>query len=63
MAGFGANFEFDLRRIVALSTLRKLGLMIINISIGLSSLGFFHLLTRELFKVLLFMCAGELLIL
>ena len=33
MAGLGDNFEFDLRRIIALSTLSQLGLMIINISI------------------------------
>ena len=38
MAGLGANFEYDLRRIIALSTLRQLGLMIITISIGLSRL-------------------------
>jgi len=41
MAGLGANFEFDLRRIIALSTLRQFGLMIITISIGLSGLHFF----------------------
>ena len=58
MAGLGANFEFHLRRIIALSTLRQLGLMIINISIGLSSLAFFHLLSHALFKALLFICAG-----
>jgi NADH-ubiquinone oxidoreductase chain 5 len=55
----GANFEFDLRRIIALSTLRELGLMIITISIGLSGLAFFfYLLTHALFKTLLFTCAG-----
>jgi len=32
--------------------------MIITISIGLSSLDFFHLLTPALFKALLFTCAG-----
>jgi len=58
MAGLGANFEFDLKRIIALSTLKQLGLMIITISIGLSGLAFFHLLTHALFKALLFMCAG-----
>ena len=59
MAGLGANFEFDLRRIIALSTLSQLGLMIITISIGLSGLAFFfHLLTHALFKALLFICAG-----
>jgi NADH-ubiquinone oxidoreductase chain 5 len=58
IAGLGANFEYDLRRIIALSTLRQLGLMIITISIGLSRLAFFHLLTHALFRALLFMCAG-----
>nr|YP_009350397.1 NADH dehydrogenase subunit 5 [Crepititermes verruculosus]AQP26982.1 NADH dehydrogenase subunit 5 [Crepititermes verruculosus] len=58
MAGMGANFEFDLSKIIALSTLSQLGLMIMTISIGLSGLAFFHLLTHALFKALLFMCAG-----
>nr|YP_009350670.1 NADH dehydrogenase subunit 5 [Amitermes meridionalis]AQP27583.1 NADH dehydrogenase subunit 5 [Amitermes meridionalis] len=58
MAGLGANFEFDLSSIIALSTLSQLGLMIMTISVGLSGLAFFHLLTHALFKALLFMCAG-----
>nr|YP_009350488.1 NADH dehydrogenase subunit 5 [Orientotermes emersoni]AQP27186.1 NADH dehydrogenase subunit 5 [Orientotermes emersoni] len=58
MAGLGANFEFDLSKIIALSTLSQLGLMIMTISVGLSGLAFFHLLTHALFKALLFMCAG-----
>nr|AQP29371.1 NADH dehydrogenase subunit 5 [Trinervitermes sp. IND2] len=58
MAGLGANFEFDLKSIIALSTLSQLGLMIMTISMGLSGLAFFHLLTHALFKALLFMCAG-----
>jgi len=58
IAGLGVNFYFDLRRIVALSSLRQLGLVIMTISIDLSSLAFFHFLTHALFKILLFMCAG-----
>nr|AQP29204.1 NADH dehydrogenase subunit 5 [Cyrilliotermes angulariceps] len=58
MAGLGANFEFDLSSIIALSTLSQLGLMIMTISVGLSTLAFFHLLTHALFSALLFMCAG-----
>jgi NADH-ubiquinone oxidoreductase chain 5 len=58
IAGLGANFEFDLKRIIALSTLRQLSLMIMTISVGLSSSAFFHLLTHAVFKVLLFICAG-----
>jgi NADH-ubiquinone oxidoreductase chain 5 len=57
IAGLGVNFEFDLKRIIVLSTLRQLGLMIMIISTGLSSLAFFHLLTHALFKALLFTCA------
>jgi NADH-ubiquinone oxidoreductase chain 5 len=52
------NFEFDLKRIISLSTLRHLGHIIITISIGLSGLALFHVLTHSLFKALLFMCAG-----
>nr|YP_009544245.1 NADH dehydrogenase subunit 5 [Roisinitermes ebogoensis]AYO45653.1 NADH dehydrogenase subunit 5 [Roisinitermes ebogoensis]URX52858.1 NADH dehydrogenase subunit 5 [Roisinitermes ebogoensis] len=58
MAGLGANFEFDLSKIIALSTLSQLGLMVGAISVGFTGLAFFHLLTHALFKALLFMCAG-----
>nr|URX54364.1 NADH dehydrogenase subunit 5 [Calcaritermes nigriceps] len=58
MAGLGANFEYDLSKIIALSTLSQLGLMIGAVSVGLAGLAFFHLLTHALFKALLFMCAG-----
>nr|WGU15872.1 NADH dehydrogenase subunit 5 [Clephydroneura sp.] len=58
MAGLGANFEFDLKKIIALSTLSQLGLMMSILSMGFYELAFFHLLTHALFKALLFMCAG-----
>nr|AVN68200.1 NADH dehydrogenase subunit 5 [Melanozosteria sp. Cairns, Australia] len=58
MAGLGANFEYDLKKIIALSTLSQLGLMMSILSMGFSVLAFFHLLTHALFKALLFMCAG-----
>jgi NADH-ubiquinone oxidoreductase chain 5 len=58
MAGLGTNFEYDLKKIIASSTLRQLGLIIMTISVGLSGLAFVHLLTHALFKALLFMCAG-----
>jgi NADH-ubiquinone oxidoreductase chain 5 len=58
MAGLGANFEFDLKKIIALSTLSQLGLIIRILSLGFFKLAFFHLLTHALFKALLFMCAG-----
>nr|AND96413.1 NADH deshydrogenase subunit 5 [Phalops ardea] len=58
MAGLGANFEYDLKKIIALSTLSQLGLMMSILSLGEYNLAFFHLLTHALFKALLFMCAG-----
>nr|YP_010946668.1 NADH dehydrogenase subunit 5 [Margattea angusta]WGO57386.1 NADH dehydrogenase subunit 5 [Margattea angusta] len=58
MAGLGANYEFDLKKIIALSTLSQLGLMMGILSLGYYKLAFFHLLMHALFKALLFMCAG-----
>nr|YP_010892056.1 NADH dehydrogenase subunit 5 [Frankliniella panamensis]WJO89739.1 NADH dehydrogenase subunit 5 [Frankliniella panamensis] len=58
MSGFSGLFEFDLKKIIALSTLSQLGFMMSTISIGFSQLAFFHLITHAGFKALLFMCAG-----
>nr|YP_010709545.1 NADH dehydrogenase subunit 5 [Rhagonycha nigroimpressa]WCS40141.1 NADH dehydrogenase subunit 5 [Rhagonycha nigroimpressa]WRO44852.1 NADH dehydrogenase subunit 5 [Rhagonycha nigroimpressa] len=58
MAGLGANFEYDLKKIVALSTLSQLGLMISVLSLGDYILAYYHLLMHALFKALLFMCMG-----
>nr|WRW53947.1 NADH dehydrogenase subunit 5 [Homoderus mellyi] len=58
MSGLGASFEYDLKKIIALSTLSQLGLMMSILSMGGYFLAFYHLLTHALFKALLFMCAG-----
>nr|QLY89618.1 NADH dehydrogenase subunit 5 [Phaonia pallida] len=58
MSGLGANFEFDLKKIIALSTLSQLGLMMMILAMGYYKLAFFHLLSHALFKALLFLCAG-----
>nr|AOY39766.1 NADH dehydrogenase subunit 5 [Hylurgops palliatus] len=58
MAGACANFEYDLKKIIALSTLSQLGMMISILCMGGVDLAFFHLLIHALFKALLFMCAG-----
>uniref|UniRef100_A0AAU7E5R4 NADH-ubiquinone oxidoreductase chain 5 n=1 Tax=Unilepidotricha sp. 1 SJR-2024a TaxID=3158271 RepID=A0AAU7E5R4_9NEOP len=58
MAGISANYEFDLKKIIAFSTLSQLGLMMSILSMNLYDLAFFHLLTHAMFKALLFMCAG-----
>ena len=59
MAGLGANFEYDLKKIIALSTLSQLGVIIRILALGYPDLAFFHLLAHALFKALLFMCAGS----
>nr|YP_010178026.1 NADH dehydrogenase subunit 5 [Conaspidia wangi]QSZ78257.1 NADH dehydrogenase subunit 5 [Conaspidia wangi] len=58
MSGLNASFEFDLKKVIALSTLSQLGMMMMILFMGYSELAFFHLLTHALFKALLFMCAG-----
>nr|YP_011010661.1 NADH dehydrogenase subunit 5 [Halobates katherinae]WPW47341.1 NADH dehydrogenase subunit 5 [Halobates katherinae] len=58
MSGLGANFEFDLKKIIALSTLSQLGLMMTILFLGYPYLSYFHLLTHAFFKALLFLCAG-----
>uniref|UniRef100_T1IE59 NADH:ubiquinone reductase (H(+)-translocating) n=1 Tax=Rhodnius prolixus TaxID=13249 RepID=T1IE59_RHOPR len=58
MAGLRANVEYDLRKVIALSTLRQLGLIMSILFLGFPILAFLHLLTHAFFKALLFMCAG-----
>lgn len=58
IAGLGANFEYDLKKIIALSTLSQLGLIIRILALGELDLALFHLLTHALFKATLFICAG-----
>lgn len=60
ISGIVAIFEYDLKKVIALSTLRQLGIIIFAISIGLYNIAFFHILAHALFKALLFLCAGAL---
>jgi len=53
-----ANFEMDLKRVIALSTLSQLGFIIMGVGIGVPELAYFHIITHALFKSLLFLCAG-----
>lgn len=60
IAGISAIAESDLKKIIALSTLRQLGLIIATLALNLPNFTFFHLLTHALFKALLFITAGTL---
>jgi NADH-ubiquinone oxidoreductase chain 5 len=59
MAGASAIYETDIKKIVALSTLRQLGLIIAAIGAGLYEIAFFHILTHAYFKALLFITVGQ----
>nr|YP_010744969.1 NADH dehydrogenase subunit 5 [Trioza frangulae]WET58369.1 NADH dehydrogenase subunit 5 [Trioza frangulae] len=59
IAGVSALKEYDLKRVIALSTLGQLGFMMLILCVGFPYVAFFHLLIHALFKALLFMCAGS----
>jgi len=44
MSGVNALYENDLKKVIALSTLRQLSLIIIILRLGLDLLGFYHLI-------------------
>ena len=54
-----ALFEIDLKKMVALSTLRQLGVIILSLGLGAFIARFFHLLTHAFFKALLFLATGS----
>nr|BBA21022.1 NADH dehydrogenase subunit 5 [Apis cerana japonica] len=58
-AGLVANFELDMKKIVAYSTLSQLGFMMSMLSIGSTELVFLHLFIHAMFKSLMFMCVGS----
>lgn len=60
MAGIRAITECDIKKIIALSTLRQLGVIIVGLGLGAPLFTYFHLITHALFKALLFICAGRL---
>ena len=61
-AGLNTVFEKDLKKLIALSTLSHLGFIGLSFSLGLLTLSFFHLLRHALFKSLLFITMGDVMI-
>lgn len=63
VAGVFACFEVDLKKLVAMSTLSQLGLIIVSLGLGNLLYSFFHMLRHALFKSLLFLRCGFMIIL
>nr|YP_010878915.1 NADH dehydrogenase subunit 5 [Batracomorphus allionii]WHE42567.1 NADH dehydrogenase subunit 5 [Batracomorphus allionii] len=57
-SSFCSIYEFDLKSIIALSTLSQLGLMMFSIFMGFPDFSFFHLISHAMFKSLMFLCSG-----
>ena len=53
LGGWAATYENDIKKIIALSTLRQLGIMVFRLGINLPALSLFHLYTHALFKACL----------
>jgi NADH:ubiquinone oxidoreductase subunit 5 (subunit L)/multisubunit Na+/H+ antiporter MnhA subunit len=60
IAGISATIERDLKKIVALSTLRQLGVILFALSNQMPNICFFHLITHAFFKATIFLCVGTL---
>jgi len=59
MAATIAPTQFDIKRVIAYSTLSQLGYMFMACGVGAFSAGMFHLFTHAYFKALLFLGAGS----
>lgn len=58
LAGFSALTQWDLKRILAYSTISQIGYMFLALGVGAWSAAIFHFMTHAFFKALLFLAAG-----
>jgi NADH-quinone oxidoreductase subunit L len=58
LAALMACVEFDIKRVLAYSTISQLGYMFLAHGVGAYSAGIFHLVTHSFFKALMFLGAG-----
>jgi NADH-quinone oxidoreductase subunit L len=58
IAGFSALTQWDLKRVLAYSTISQIGYMFLALGIGAWSAGIFHFMIHAFFKALLFLGAG-----
>jgi NADH-quinone oxidoreductase subunit L len=60
--GFLGIIQYDIKRVVAYSTLSQLGYMTVALGVSAYSAAMFHLVTHAFFKALLFLGAGSVII-
>lgn len=58
MAAIAALSQFDIKKVLAYSTISQLGYMVLAMGVGAYSAGLFHLITHAFFKAGLFLSAG-----
>jgi NADH-quinone oxidoreductase subunit L len=59
LAGLIAFTQFDVKKVLAYSTISQLGFMVAAVGMGAYVAGMFHLVTHAFFKALLFLSAGS----
>ena len=57
-AGFSALTQWDIKRVLAYSTISQIGYMFLAMGVGAWTAGIFHFMTHAFFKSLLFLAAG-----
>jgi NADH-quinone oxidoreductase subunit L len=57
-AGFSALTQWDIKRVLAYSTISQIGYMFLALGVGAWSAAIFHFMTHAFFKALLFLGAG-----
>jgi NADH-quinone oxidoreductase subunit L len=58
LAGFSALTQWDIKRVLAYSTISQIGYMFLALGVGAWSAAIFHFMTHAFFKALLFLAAG-----
>lgn len=58
MAGFAALTQYDLKRVLAYSTISQIGYMFLALGVSAWSAAIFHFMIHAFFKALLFLAAG-----
>jgi NADH-quinone oxidoreductase subunit L len=59
VAGFIAIGQFDVKRVLAYSTVSQLGFMVAAVGLGAYTAAMFHMITHAFFKALLFLGSGS----